>query len=90
MLSPTVKVFSKAAWANDYHSDLNVSVNFLTQTGSSIGVGASAMPRNIGIVTAGAEIALTNAVKLTAKFDGEFASGYRGYAGTGVLRYAFN
>jgi uncharacterized protein with beta-barrel porin domain len=89
-LSPTVKVFGKAAWANDHHSDPNVSVNFLTQTGNSIGVGASTMPRNIGIVTAGAEIALTNAVKLTAKFDGEFASGYRGYAGTGVLRYAFN
>jgi len=88
--SPTVKVFGKAAWANDHHSDPNVSVSFLTQPGSSIGVAGSAMPRNIGIVTAGAEIALTNVVKLTAKFDGEFPSGYRGYAGTGVLRYAFN
>lgn len=89
-LSPTVKVFGKAAWANDHHSDPNVSVSFLTQPGNSIGVGGSSMPRNIGVVTAGAEIALTNAVRLTAKFDGEFASGYRGYAGSGVLRYAFN
>jgi hypothetical protein len=37
---------------------------------------------------AGAELRLTANWTLTAKFDGEFASGSQTCAGTGTLRYA--
>jgi hypothetical protein len=44
---------------------------------------------NSALTTAGAELHLTQAWSLLAKFDGEFAKGSQTYAGTGTLRYAW-
>jgi hypothetical protein len=41
------------------------------------------------LTTAGAELHLTQAWSLLAKFDGEFAKVSQTYAGTGTLRYAW-
>jgi len=48
-----------------------------------------AIPKNSALTTAGAELHLTQAWSLLAKFDGEFAKGSQTYAGTGTVRYVW-
>jgi uncharacterized protein with beta-barrel porin domain len=43
-------------------------------------------PTDSALTTAGAKLLLTANWSLTAKFDGEFASGSQTYAGSGTLR----
>ena len=44
---------------------------------------------NLALFTAGAEYRLANNVSFGAKFDGEFASNSKTYAGTGTVRYVW-
>jgi len=49
----------------------------------------SALLASTALTTAGAELHLTQAWSVLAKFDGEFAKGSETYAGTGTLRYVW-
>ncbi len=88
--SGNVNLFGRLAWAHDWRSDATVTASFQSLAGSSFVVNGAAPPSNLALVTAGATVRMSERVTLTGKFDGEFASGYQSYAGTGTLRYAFN
>jgi uncharacterized protein with beta-barrel porin domain len=47
------------------------------------------LPKDSALASAGAELHITPALSLRAKFDGEFASGSQTYAGTGTVRYSW-
>ena len=70
--------------------------NVIRNCGAELGVdiwtaGVGAYSTSSGIANSGIKGFLMNGdFGGTAKFNGEFAGGYRGHAGTGVLRYAFN
>ncbi len=87
--SHKVNLFSRFAWAHDWRSDPSVIATFQMLPGTSFTVSGASPPNDIALVTAGAELRLTQRMSLAAKFDGEFAHGYRSYAGTGMLRYSW-
>jgi uncharacterized protein with beta-barrel porin domain len=62
---------------------------FESLPGASFVVNGAAPPPNSALASAGAELHLTPAWSLAAKFDGEFAPGSQTYAGTGTLRYTW-
>lgn len=78
-----------AAWAHDWATDPSATAGFQSLPGSSFVVSGVTSPENAALVSAGAELELAPDWTLGAKFDGEFASGYRSYAGTGTLRYSW-
>jgi outer membrane autotransporter protein len=85
----TLALRTRAAWAHDFNNDQSIHAAFQTLPGASFTVnGASAAP-NAALLSAGAELRLVNNWSLAAKFDGEFASGARTYAGTGTVRYVW-
>ena len=84
-----LEVFGKAAWAHDEISAPNLNVSFIGLPTASFAVDGAAPPRDLALVTAGAEWHLANGVSLMAKFDGEFANGSQTYTGTGRLRYTW-
>jgi outer membrane autotransporter protein len=80
---------ARLAWAHDWISNPALTAAFQVLPGSSFIVNGAAPPENSALVTAGAELRLTNGVSLLAKFDGDFGSGSQTYAGTGTLRYTW-
>jgi uncharacterized protein with beta-barrel porin domain len=82
-----VNLFSRLAWAHDWRSDPSVTAAFQSLGGSSFVVGGATPPDDVGLVTAGIEAKVTKAITVSAKFDGEFGSGYQSYAGTGTVKY---
>jgi uncharacterized protein with beta-barrel porin domain len=81
----SVSLFGRVAWAHDWRSDPSVHAVFQTLPGSAFIVNGAAIPRDIALVSAGVHARVTRAVAVSAKFDGEFAGGYRSYAGTGTV-----
>ena len=59
------------------------------EAGAMFIVNGAAPPANSLLTSAGAEFHITSEWSFAAKFDGEFASGSRTYAGTGTFRYAW-
>ena len=57
--------------------------------GASFIVNGARAPNDLALVTTGVEFKLSQAVTFSAKFDGEFASDFQSYAGTGTLRYSW-
>ncbi|MBI1202969.1 MAG: hypothetical protein GC182_10695 [Rhodopseudomonas sp.] len=84
-----VSAFGKLAWAHDTNGS-NIATGFLTDPSTNIVADTSSMPKNFALVTSGLQFPLSHAVNLSVKFDGQFAKGYRGYAGSGTLTYALN
>ncbi|MDB5599849.1 MAG: autotransporter protein [Xanthobacteraceae bacterium] len=85
----TLALRTRAAWAHDFNNDQSINAAFQTLPGASFTVnGAQAAP-NAALLSAGAELRLVNNWSVAAKFDGEFASGARTYAGTGTVRYVW-
>jgi outer membrane autotransporter protein len=80
---------ARAAWAHDWISDPTADALFQALPGASFIVYGATPPKNSALALAGAELHITNNWSLTAKFDGEFASGSQTYAGTGTLRYTW-
>jgi uncharacterized protein with beta-barrel porin domain len=80
---------ARAAWAHDWVSNPAIGAAFQALPGASFTVNGAAPPRNSALASAGAELHLTPALSLAAKFDGEFARGSQTYAGTGTLRYSW-
>jgi len=59
---------------------------FQSLPGASFTVNGAAPPHNSALASAGAELRVAPSWSLSAKFDGEFASGAQTYAGTATLR----
>jgi uncharacterized protein with beta-barrel porin domain len=80
---------ARAAWAHDWVSDPALAAVFQALPGASFTVNGAASPKNSALATAGAELWLTPALSLAAKFNGEFAKGSQTYTGTGTMRYVW-
>ena len=79
----------RAAWAHDNVSDPTVNVGFLSLPGSGFTVTGVALPTDLLLATAGAEIRWFNGFSVGAQFDGEFADRTVKYGGIGRVRYSW-
>jgi hypothetical protein len=79
----------RVAWAHDNVSDPRVNVGFLSLPGSGFTVIGAAMPTDLLLATAGAEIRWFNGFSVGAQFDGEFADRAVRYGGLGRVRYSW-
>lgn len=73
----------------DEISDPMLNVSFIGLPIASFAVNGATPPKDLGLVTAGAEWRLAKGVSVLAKFDGEFADGSQTYSGTARLRYTW-
>jgi uncharacterized protein with beta-barrel porin domain len=80
---------AKVAWAHDWVSNPALNASFESLPGSSFTVFGTPIPHDSALTSAGAQLFFTPNWSLLAKFDGEFASGYQLYAGSGTLRYTW-
>jgi uncharacterized protein with beta-barrel porin domain len=80
---------ARAAWAHDWVSNPSLAAVFQALPGASFTVNGATPPQNSALTTAAAELHISRNWSVTAKFDGEFASGSQTYAGTGTLRYTW-
>jgi outer membrane autotransporter protein len=76
---------ARLAWAHDWVSNPALGAVFQALPGASFTVNGAPAPKDSALASAGAELRLTNAWSLGAKFDGELASGSQTYAATGTL-----
>ena len=84
-----LKLRARLAWAHDWVNGPALQAVFQTLPGANFIVNGAGLPHDSALTTAGAELRVTPAVSLLAKFDGEFAKGSQTYAGTGTLRYVW-
>ena len=80
---------ARAAWAHDWVGNPSLDAAFQALPGSSFVVNGAAPPKNSALTTAAADLHITSNWVLSAKFDGEFASGSQTYGGSGTLRYTW-
>ena len=62
---------------------------FQTLPGASFTVNGAAPPKDLALVSAGAELRMRNSISLGARFDGEFAGRSQTYAGLGTAKYGW-
>jgi uncharacterized protein with beta-barrel porin domain len=62
---------------------------FQALPGASCTVNGAAPAKNSVLASAGAELRVTRALTLAAKFDGKLARNAQSYSGTGTLRYGW-
>lgn len=79
----------RAAWAHDEGNGGGINAAFQSLPGAGFTVNGAAQPRDLALISAGAEYRLANGVSFSARFDGEFASRAQTYAGTGTVRYVW-
>lgn len=79
----------RAAWAHDYNTDRSASATFQSLPGASFVVNGAQPASDAALTTAEAELRFKNGISIGATFDGEFSDVTRGYAGKGVVRYAW-
>jgi uncharacterized protein with beta-barrel porin domain len=75
------------AWSHDWVSGTGLNAAFETLPGSTFTVNGAAVPHDAALTSTSAQYFFTTNWSFTARFDGEFASTARTYAGTGTLRY---
>jgi outer membrane autotransporter protein len=85
----TLILRGRAAWAHDFVSNRLINVGFVALPGSAFTEQGAMLPRDLALVTAGAEIRWRNGVSVAAQFDGEFAEHAFQYGGTGRVRYSW-
>ena len=68
-------------------SDASVTAAFPALGGTGFTVTGADVPDDLALVTAGAEISLSETARINASFDGEFAPDYESYAGSVALRF---
>jgi uncharacterized protein with beta-barrel porin domain len=83
----SVDLFGRVAWAHDWQSNPNLTATFIGLPTATFVVNGAAPPKDLALVTAGAEWRWRNGWSVMAKFDGEFAGGYDTYVGTARVRY---
>jgi uncharacterized protein with beta-barrel porin domain len=79
----------RLAWAHHYNPDRSISATFQTLPGASFVVNGATQASDSALVTASAETKWRNGWSAAATFEGEFSDVTRGYAGKGVVRYAW-
>ena len=88
LLAPdrVLSVRGRVAWAHDHSSDDTLGAVFQTLPGSNFIVSATAAPRDLALVSAGAELKFAGNWSVGGKFDGEFSNRSQSYAGSGTLK----
>ncbi|KRE17435.1 hypothetical protein ASE63_13360 [Bosea sp. Root381] len=81
--------FLRAAWAHYFKQDNVMSASLTALPGAAFAVRGAQPDRNAALVSTGLDIKLSPAMTAGARFDGEFSSNVRSYAGTANLRWAF-
>jgi hypothetical protein len=71
---------------DDWVSDAALTPAFEALPGASFIINGARRVKDAALISAGAELRLANGISLLAKFDGEFSSHTRTYAGTGAVR----
>lgn len=79
----------RAAWAHDWLTDAQSRAGFQSLPGTSFIVNGAEAPEDLALVSASANMAVAEQAAVTARFDGEFGSGYQSYAGTLALTYSW-
>jgi outer membrane autotransporter protein len=85
----TLGLHGRIAWAHDFWSGTDANASFTSIAAPSFIVKGAAPAADSLLVSAGAEIGLSQGLSLAAWFDGEFSEGSQTYAGTGRVRYAW-
>ena len=80
------KIFARLAMAHDWKDNGSATAYFQSLPGSSFNINGVAAPKNLELVTMGAEFQLSKSAAFSTKFDGEFAPRFQSYAGTATLR----
>jgi uncharacterized protein with beta-barrel porin domain len=80
---------ARLAWAHDWVSIPALSAAFVGLPGANFTVFGARLPHDSALTSLAAELHFTPQWTATAKFYGDFASGYQSYAGTGTLRYSW-
>jgi uncharacterized protein with beta-barrel porin domain len=83
----TLDLFGRVAWAHDWQSTPNLTASFIGLPTASFVVNGAAPPKDLALLTVGAEWRWRNGWSFMAKFDGEFAQGSDIYMGTARVRY---
>jgi outer membrane autotransporter protein len=84
-----VKLFGRLAVAHDRQSDPSLNAVFLGLPTASFVVNGATPPKDLLLLTAGAEWRLRKGWSLLAKLDGEFAVRSLTYSGTARAQYAW-
>lgn len=79
----------RAAWSHDYNPDRSIGATFTALPGASFVVNGAAQASDAALVSAAAEVKWANGWSAAGTFEGEFSNVTRGYAGKGVVRYAW-
>lgn len=79
----------RLAWAHDWVSDPTLTTVFQSLPGSSFVVGGATPAKDTLLASAGAELLLTPAWSVLARFDTELSGNSQTYAGTGTVRYTW-
>jgi uncharacterized protein with beta-barrel porin domain len=84
-------VRARLAWAHDWVSTpaMNAFFTALPLPGANFTVFGAPLPHDSAVTSLAAELHFAPRWTATAKFYGDFASGYQSYAGTGTLRYSW-
>jgi uncharacterized protein with beta-barrel porin domain len=77
----------RVAWAHDWVGNPSLSAAFQALPGASFVVNGAPAPANSALTSVSADLKITPAWSLQAKFDGELAPNAQTYAGTGTVRY---
>ena len=85
----SVDLFGRLAWAHDWQSNPNLTATFIGLPVATFVVNGAAPPRDLALVTAGAEWRLRSNWSVMAKFDGELAGRSDTYTGTARVRYSW-
>ncbi|WP_424631033.1 autotransporter domain-containing protein [Bradyrhizobium sp. SYSU BS000235] len=80
---------SRLAWAHDWVSDPSLTAAFQSLPGSGFVVGGAVPAKDTLLASAGAELFMTPAWSVLARFDTELSGNSQTYAGTGTLRYTW-
>lgn len=79
----------RLAWAHDWVSDPLLTAAFQSLPGSGFVVGGAVPAKDTLLASAGAELFMTPAWSVLARFDTELSGNSQTYAGTGTLRYTW-
>jgi outer membrane autotransporter protein len=77
----------RAAWAHDATSDASVAAAFQTLPGANFTVNGAAPPKNLALLSLGADWYINQSLSLGVMADGEVSAASRSLAGRATLRY---
>jgi uncharacterized protein with beta-barrel porin domain len=82
-------IHARLAWAHDFVDMPSIAAAFQSLPGSNFTVFGAPIPQNSALASIGADWFVRPDWKVTAKFDGEFASNSSIYAGSVSLRHSW-